>query len=204
MTSEFSAELLTAEAVFALPADLPFAKDPPNRTGRPLCTRPARAMPETLQGVLRRLASVSPSASVELTHAATILQRPLTLSERRCTCLTLAGSTQWLRVAGLSSAAAPLLPSHKIPTWLSSCRGTQEMGSHNGQGHVSLANEASFDGLSTARRTMGAMGVRNVIDAMSAMNAIGVRNVKSVMSVMYMTKTMSVMSHRGPRITTIR
>ena len=59
---------------------------------RVLCRRPSKA-------VLRRLASVSPSASVELTHAATILQRPLTLSERRCTCLTLARSTQWLRVA---------------------------------------------------------------------------------------------------------
>ena len=83
-------------------------------------------------------------------------------------------------------------------------RDAQETGSHNGQGHVNLAGEASCNGLSTARRTMGAMSVRNVIDAMSAMKAMGVRNVKSVISVMCMTKTMSVMSHRGPRITTIR
>jgi len=32
VTSSFSAEVLTAEAVFALPGDLPLAKDQPNCT----------------------------------------------------------------------------------------------------------------------------------------------------------------------------
>ena len=116
---------------------------------RVLCRRPSKA-------VLRRLASVSPSASVELTHAATILQRTLTLSERRCRHLLNAGQVHPVAPCRGGCQVRPhrscLHPrfrhGHRAAEGhlnsQTSDRDAQETGSHNRQGHVSLANDSSL------------------------------------------------------------
>ena len=116
---------------------------------RVLCRRPSKA-------VLRRLASVSPSASVELTHAATILQRTLTLSERRCRHLLNAGQVHPVAPCRGGCQVRPhrscLHPRFRHGyraaeghlNSQTSDRDAQETGSHNRQGHVSLANDSSL------------------------------------------------------------